>query len=263
MFTYFKKYFIFLIPIWLFASCDFIREKTFNVELPKSCSKTGIGLIHFNLSEPIKFFKTETDSIPYDTLKISIISFGLNKGRCEFTTSQLGSKLKPYILFQGDSDFEAEDNLKKGLIRFAPELVFRVVKATKKGFVVVIDESTLETSFVKVNFKNDLQKNTNGNPNFFEPNFVDSKINNWFYYETWEQILKRAYEVSFDNAKIYHLPNGIKISTDKEYARIDSIKGDWARLIDGFNEDSKKIGWVKWYENDSIKVGITLNGGYE
>ncbi|WP_136668070.1 hypothetical protein [Flavobacterium sp. H122] len=263
MFSYFKKFLFYLISHGLFVSCNFIKEKTFDVTLPKSSSKTGIGLIHFNLSEPIKFFKTETDSIPYDTLKFSETAFGLYKGTCEFKTGQLGSKLKPYILFQGDSDSEAENNLRMGLIRFAPELVFRVVKATKNGFIVVIDESTLETSYIKVDFKNDLRKNTNSNPNFFEPNFVDSKISNWFYYETWPQILKRAYEISIDTAKIYHSPNGRKISTDREYARIDSVTGDWARLIEGFNEDSKKIGWIKWHENDSIKVGIVLNGGYE
>ncbi|MFD0715575.1 hypothetical protein [Paenibacillus sp. GCM10027626] len=257
------KAIIHIIMLFFLTSSTPMNAKPVHLELPKSKNKLGIGLIHFNLNTPIPLYKSESDLAPYDTLRFVRIESGKDKGKCDFQTDKLGKHLRPYTMNEGDSDKEAKEHINMGLIRFSPELTFRVLSKTDDGFTVMINEETLETSFVKVDLKNDLRKNTSSDPDFFDPNFVDSKIADWFYYETWGQALKRAWYITYDENEVYNQPEGTKITPSVEFNRADSVEGDWVRLRERYNDNKNDFGWVKWRENDSLKIGIVLNGGYE
>ena len=163
-------------------------------------------------------------------------------------------------MYEGDSDIEAK-GYEHILTRFRPRIAFKVIEKKSNGFVVIVNEKTLETSFIKIDFKNDLGLNLKDNFNF-DPNFVDSKIDNWFYYESWEQALKRADAIQYDSKNVYNKPNGVKIKSKIEFNIVDSINGDWARLIVRNDRFNPNFGWIKWKENDSIRVAI-IDGVYE
>jgi hypothetical protein len=246
-------------------SCNSTVQQSQQLNLPQSKSKVGIGLIHFNLNQAIPLYKSEHDTVAYDTLQFVEVKAGTNKGKCNFKTTTLGNQLNPYTLSEGDSENEGREHTQMGLIRFAPELIFTVVSQTKAGVTVIINEATAATSFIRIDPKNDLRINTNSDPQFFDPNFVDPKTPYWFYYETWEQALKRAWSIGYNKNEVYDKPNGQKLKTEIEFSQIDSVQGNWARLGERYPTDSKTKngGWVKWQENDSIKISIMLNGGYE
>ncbi|WP_143166717.1 hypothetical protein [Pedobacter caeni] len=230
--------------------------------LPVTGTKMGIGLIHFNTNKPLMLYQSKTDTLPYDSIQFVARKTGLNKGRCDFRTKHLGDKLQPYILSEGDSDADAKSNINMGLIRFVPQLVFRVIDKTDDGVQVLINEKTYETSFVRVNPKKDLRINMDDNGGFFDPNFNQSRIPDWFYYETWEQALKRAAFIDYDPKELYDKPNGKKIQKNETYQlKVDIVQDDWIRFVDNYTE--KFHGWTRWKVKDSIIVQITLNGGYE
>lgn len=238
------------------------KKQEMELILPKSTDKAGIGLIHFNLNEPLPLYKSEQDTLPYDSLHFVKIETGEKKGKCSFRTSFLGERLQPYTLNEGDADAEAQQHISMGLIRFAPQLVFRVLSKTDKGVQVFINEKTQETSFIPVRQQKDLRKNTTGDADFFDPNFNEAKIPDWFYFETWEQALKRAWQIDYDKKELYDQPNGKKIRPDESIAiKVDSVQNNWIRLVDKY--DSKFYGWTKWKAGDSMVVTMILNGGYE
>lgn len=231
-------------------------------DLPISSSKAGIGLIHFSLNKTLPLYKSEEDAQPYDSLRFVEIKTGANKGKCSFQTSFLNKKLQPYTLDEGDTDVEAQQHISMGLIRFAPQLVFRVLSKTDKGVQVFINEQTGETSFIPIHPEKDLRKNTTADTHFFDPNFIDAKIPDWFYFETWEQALKRAWQIDYDRKELFDRPNGKKIKPDESIAiTVDSVQNDWIRFVSKY--DNRFYGWTKWKAGDSIVVNMILNGGYE
>lgn len=259
-----KKYFIALILSFTgIAACNSGEgQKQTISNVPKTTDRIGVGLIHFSLNKTLPLFKTEQDPMPYDSLQFVEIKTGSDKGRCSFQTTHLGKKLQPYMMSAGDSEAEGKAHIRMGLIHFAPGIIFRVVARTAKGVQVVINEQSRETSFIPIDKAKDLRENTDADPGFFDPNFVSAKIPDWFYYETWEQALKRAWYIAYNENELYDTPGGQRIKREKQYnLTVDSVQGDWIRFKERF--EGKFFGWTKWKENDSIIVNITLNGGYE
>ena len=258
------KILLFLISFFLFFGCN-KQSKFSKIELPKSSSKLGTGIIHFNTQFPIPLYRTENDSLPYDTLKFRSKEFGLQKGTMLFETKTLGEKLQPYLLEKGDSDFDAKSNINVGLIRFVPQLIFRVQKKSENGVTVIINEETFETSYVKLNGKNQVKPDFN----YFDPNLHDYKENpNWHYYQSWDETIRRAFSITPNKGeRIYETPNGklLRIEEADQYYTVDSIVGNWAKLSNyGINSYEKtNKGWLQWNRNDSITVHIRMQGGYE
>lgn len=238
-----------------------------NQNLEIANSKSGIGLIHFNTELPIPFYINENGSLAYDTLKFKIKKTGVNQGITLFKTKFLKYKLQPYTLSGGTSTQEGLGNINTGLIPFSPEVVFRVIKKTASGVLVIINEDTLQTLFIRINTNNNLRLDEEYKSENFDPNFINTKIKNWYYYETWKQALVRAYFINLNrNAKLFDEPEGNIIRGNRHQPlTIDSVSGDWARLTNHHFEmnDKKIIGWMKWLENDSITINIMLNGGYD
>lgn len=254
-----KNSLVILMLVIFYVSCHSDKE----LKLQSSKNSLGIGLIHFNLNESIPLFISDTSTIAFDTLQFSKKNSGFNQGKCIFKTKNLDEKLNPYFLFEGDSDADAKSHLRSGLIRFLPQLIFRVVKKTDKGVVVLLNEETKETIFIKIAFENDYRLHTKNGSNFFEPNFIDVPIDNWFYYEDWKQVMLRAWYVTYNNLDVYDLPNGKKITVSESLNQIDSVKGDWARVVERYDNNKNNFRWIKWNENDTLTIDITLNGGYD
>lgn len=239
------------------------------VELPRVDSIIGEGLIYFNLNHPLPLFATDHDTVAYDTLKFVEIKSGPNKGKGDFKTNTLGNRLKPYEMNLGDSDKEAESHVQMGLIRFRPYLIFRVVKKMDNAIVVLINEETKESSVIKIDDNNNIREEDKDGIAFFDPNFVDSKNNNWFFYETWPQALMRAFLISLPkDLPIFDQPNGKQIALAKQETnfRVLSVEGDWARISnEPYHYEGDKLldAWVKWHDQGKMNVHLMLNGGYE
>ena len=242
--------------------------KTKIPDLDVSTDKVGLGLLHFSPGQMIKFYENANTDTPFDSLVTEKIKLGLKKGKADFKTSRLGNKLKPYVLEAGDSDIEGDEHRNMGLIHFSPEITFRVVKKEDNNYTVIINEKSGQTSVVKLDPAHNYRKTARDKGSvFFDPNFVDTQDPDWFLYENWEMILKRAWSVDIpEDYSFYDKPDGypIKLSEKIYGLGVDSVRGDWARFYYKFSEDSnpKEI-WAKWKDHNEIKVNITLHGGYE
>ena len=256
-----------IIAFAFLLSCDQIVKNDPDSALPKAKNIAGIGLLHLSPYSNYILYKSFSDSVAYDSIQISQISFGLQKGKTRFKTSTLGKRLNPYTLDGGDSDLEGESHIKKGLIAFSPEIIFRVVSKVENTYEVMIDETSHETSFIKLMPENNLLLTTASKKDFFyDPNFVESSTPNWYFFETWEQALKRAWSVEAPDGTVFlDKPDGNPIAHSLEYYKLDSVDGEWARFSDSYpnGEEKTQKGWARWKRNDSILVNIILNGGYE
>lgn len=244
--------------------------KLYTQPLKKSENKVGIGLLHYSPGSVIKFYKAFDSKSAFDSLKTEKVSFGLNKGKAKFKTSSLGSKLQPYVLEEGDSDGDAKSHINTGLIRFYPEITFRVVEKKEDQYEVLINEKSGETVIIKVDKKNNYRNTEENEENFFfDPNFVDTDNPDWYFYESWAQVLKRAWSVEIPEYTLFFTePNGEKteMMPNAYGLGVDSISGDWARFYRKFpDDDSKKEirTWAKWKNKDSVIVNIILHGGYD
>lgn len=239
------------------------------VELPRVDSIIGEGLIYFNLNHPLPLFATEYDTAAYDTLKFVEVKSGPNKGKGDFKTYTLGNRLIPYEMNVGDSDVEAKRNVEMGLIRFRPYLIFRVIKKMDNAIVVLINEETKESSVIKIDDNNNIREEDKDGNAFFDPNFVDSKNDNWFFYETWPQALMRAFLISLPkDLPIFDQPNGKQIALAKQETnfRVLAVEGNWARISnEPYHYEGDKLldAWVKWHDQGKMNIHLMLNGGYE
>lgn len=254
-----------MIPLIMLLS-TFTCNSSQEIALPITTEKLGIGLLHFSPANTIRFYKDENAKSPFDSLVTDVVKSGSHKGRAKFNTSVLGSRLKPYVLSEGDSDAEGESNRNHGLIRFSPEITFGVIKKNGNAYTVVISEQSGETAVVKSDPKHDYHTTKKDKKNnFFDPNFPQTNDPFWFFYETWEEAMKRAWNTGMpENTVYYDQPNGKRITFIPESSGtgVDSVNGDWARFYNKFS-DNKTKAWAKWRENDSMKVNLILHGGYE
>lgn len=252
----------------LFGACR--QDQATSLDLQTASTKAGIGLIHFNTDHNILLYRSSTDSLAFDSLQFTIEKSGKKSGQCKFVTQHLKDKLQPYIMDPGDSKEDGQKHLQMGLIHFAPQLTFRVSEKMENGVSIVINEENSETCFVRLNPKNNYAHGKDENLIFFDPNFPDTEIDNWYLFETWPQAILRAFLIQVpDSTPTYDAPNGNLRSfkaLGNALFNADSIYKDWVRidnqtyLAEG---DTVIKTWVRWIEYDSIKVFLTLNGGYE
>lgn len=251
----------------LVIGCKDTEKNALNLPLAKDAA--GIGLLHLSPNKNYKFYKDFQAAEAYDSLQISEVKDGRDKGKASYSTEHLGKSLQPYDLYSGDSDSEGEANRNMGLIRFNPTITFTVAERQGEFYKVVINEKTRETSVIRLDAKHDFRKTTADKDNlFFDPNFmVQTKDPYWYFYETWPQALQRAFVIGFtDKVPLYDAPNGNLVRHTFDVGRADSVYGDWARITnDVYNDKSEpdnKV-WLRWKDSTGIKVSITLNGGYE
>ncbi len=255
---------------FLLSACGHRQQSTVSLDLPPAATKAGIGLIHFNTDHSIALYRNPTDSLPFDSLQFVVEQKGSNRGQCKFVTQQLKNNLQPYTMNAGDSFENGERHRQMGLIHFAPQLTFRVSEKLKDGVFIVVNEQKNETCFVKLDPDNDYTLGKDKDAIFFDPNFPDTDIDNWYLFETWPQAILRAYIIQISGStSLYDTPDG-KVSNYPDVESIlfnaDSVHNNWVHITNQvyLAEGEKPIkAWVKWIENDRIKLLLTLNGGYE
>gem|GEM_PF-770655 len=267
-----NKVFIFMALIgsyFVLLACNRSDRTDSVIDLPKYPPNAGVGLIHFNTQHAIPLYKNATEKDAYNNVQFKVEEKGDDKGITNIYIPNQKNLLQPYDLYVGDSEKDGKEHQQMGLFPFAPKLSFRVMEKLSDGVIVFLNEKTRETSFIKLNPKNDY-RNGKEHPEFFDPNFVDTKINNWYYYESWEQALKRAYLVTVPSGTlIYDKPNGTGsplYNIQDLYFKVTEVDGDWAQVCTQGNVlagDKEALGWVIWKANGEIKVNIMLNGGYD
>ena len=219
----------------------------------------GKGLLHVDPHSRLPVFLARNDELPFDT----IIPLKMANGQLSFKTEKLGRGFQPYLLFEGSSDLEGKRLQQTGLITFSPQLCFRVISDSAHVYEIVLNEDNGSRGFVKLDAAKAYEKLMAGKDFFFDPNLLEIYEEGWYFYETWEFALKRAFMVELpDTARFYDRPNGKHIEVEEALLRVDSVQGDWARFRSLYY-DSKLAGWQKWRDGETLLVRITLNGGYE
>ncbi|MFH6997884.1 hypothetical protein ACHRVZ_08120 [Flavobacterium sp. FlaQc-57] len=218
----------------------------------KDIKKLGIGFLHSNTENPLPLYKNQNDNIPIDILKFKKDESGV----LQFVTNL---KLKPYIIFEGDS---YEDS-KKHVYKHFPQLVFRVVDSSKQYFKVILNEVSGEEAFIKRDKKSVYYLKQKDFVGYSNSNY-NSK---WFVFETWETILLNAISIVSDKLIIYDKPNGKVIykqvnNTDYLPFIVSEYKGDWIKFVKlpgrefFFDKNVNYDGWVKWKENEVITISF-------
>ena len=248
------KRLLMLIPI---ALC-MIKCKDRKPVQPKAI---GIGLLTVNTNFELPLYEQENDSLAFDVLKFKTGRSGVMR----FITK---INLKPYQMTGGDSFSEGERNVKMGLIRFSPELKFRVLDTTMTSFKIVTNEKTWETFVVKRNaaaayYTSEQQVSDNNCSNCTGSNYNPR----WYINETWERYLKRVEYITKEHIKVYDQPNGKLIFDNKNNAflpfRVIGMKGEWIQLGKGFGRESdfgnfsNAEGWTKWRDGSKLTIDIT------
>ncbi|SEW52880.1 hypothetical protein [Chitinophaga arvensicola] len=247
------KYLTILVPM-IFSCCSGKGQQ----RTPEKM--IGTGLLTVNTLYPVPLYKNYTDNMPFDTLKFQVAKSGV--------TSFISKiRLKPYVMSGGDSYEAGKKNVQMGLIRFSPELKFRVTDTTASFFKIVTNEETGETFIVKRNAASAYYTS--------EKELYDHSCSNcpgiqynpkWYFFETWERYLKRVEFITKENLVIYDQPNGKIIFENREKTflpfTVTAVKGEWIKLKKGFgrefNFDSSKNydGWTKWLEGQQKVIDI-------
>jgi hypothetical protein len=214
----------------------------------------GIGLLTVNTQKAIPLFKSEKDSLPFDTIK-----FKTSKSGTTLFISTI--KLKPYLISKGDSDKQARENIQRGLVRFSPELKFCVVDTGDSFFKVITNQASMESFVIKKDSSNAYYTQEKMLDDHSCVDCPGYKYNpNWYLYETWDRYLKRVQYVTKKDLVIYDAPNG-KVVVDKDNSLvplvITSVKGDWARVKTAGPDLKQYNGWTKWREETKRLIDVT------
>ncbi|MBC9929896.1 hypothetical protein [Chitinophaga qingshengii] len=220
----------------------------------------GIGLLQVSFIEPIPLYASAEATQPFDTLVIK----QKKDGSYAFLTKVLKKNLAPFRLFEGDTNEGGRRHTNMGLIHFPPELQLRVIKATSTHFQVVINEQEKLTVFIRINPAYTMYHK------LFDRERNASKTDpRWYVYETWENVLQRAYIVHIKkDIPVFESPGGDRIPFPKledgcdDCFHIGEIKGDWAQMIDRQDRKKKPYGWVKWRDAKTLLVTY-MEFGYE
>ncbi|MRM84342.1 hypothetical protein [Riemerella anatipestifer] len=262
------KFIIYLIPIFLFFfKCEDdskSKDNSTNLSIGQNNEldvPLGIGILQVNTEYPIPLYRNINDRVPFDTIKFNIDKTGVTK----FITK---IDLKPYVIYEGDSYQTGERNISVGLVRFPPELKFRVVDSTKTTFTVITNEKSNEEFVIKRDAKSVYYK---AEEEYYDNNCINcpNSIYNprWYIFETWERYLKRVEFINKENLKIYDKPNGKIIFEEKNDKllpfNVIEVNGDWIKLKKGFGREfnfEKNIdyeGWTQWKDGNKILIEIT------
>jgi hypothetical protein len=251
--------------IALLAACGQARTKNDNnvnnnVELRKSPVSVGMGTLDVSFDLPVPLYVSENDEQPFD-----VITFKKQRdGVIIFKTNRITS-LNPYQMSGGDSDREAKENIRMGLIRFPAVLTFRVLETANDFFRVVVNEKTFETVVIKKDPDYAVlpQRVLIGFPSIPK----DRDYKGYYIYETWEHLLLRAEHLSFDiDFEMYDAPEGNVTYKGTRYNSLcyqaTEVKSDWvkvrkARLLESYFEGIENAeGWVKWKNDKEILIRI-------
>lgn len=239
-----------LLLIFSLSNCKTPEQKTEK--------QVGIGLINVNTTSVLYLYQNENAVKPIDSISFKI----KNNGSTKFITD---TDLKPYTLFEGNSDDEGKTNINMGLVHFGPSLKFRVIDSTKNSFKIITNEKTYAFYYLRRDDKNayytteqELQDNSCSN-------CPHSKYNsNWYVFETWERYLKRVAFARKKTLEVYDLPNGKIIFKDIANNfmpfSIVELKGDWAKIAEPYgtaDEASKLNGWTQWKNKNELLIEIT------
>jgi len=258
------KLFISALLLFTFIQCDQKKQDTPKAKEINIEKEMGTGLLSLTLNKPIKFYKNPKDSSAFDQLNFSIDSLPQTKGKLLFSST---SKLNPYRMLSGDSDKEGQEHINRGLIRFQPELIFRVLEKTKDFFKIIVNEDTFETAYMKINAQHAIYTKLSQVFDNNCSNCTGSSYNTDYYlYETWENYFKRLEYITVDDLKIYDNPNGKLIFEQKNNDflpfLISQVKGDWIQLKkhrlykSKYDKSMQYEGWVRWKSDMDILVNI-------
>lgn len=225
----------------------------------------GLGLLSISFKKSLKLYKSPNDSVIFDQLDFIKDSHPETRGRLLFESK---ITLTPYRMHSGDSDTMAQDHINRGLVRFGPELLFRVLEKTDTYFKIIIDENTFETAYLKIDPNYALYTELSQVYANSCSNCPGSNYNPDFYiYETWENYFKRLQFITIKGLDIYTNPDGIILlernNEDFLPFQVAELKGDWikvkkAKLYASYFDDKINYnGWVRWKNNMDILVDIT------
>ncbi|QCX40663.1 hypothetical protein FF125_20280 [Aureibaculum algae] len=238
------------------------NDKKAEIEVEK---EMGLGLLSLTFNKPLKFYKNPTDSVVFDQIEFIKNSQPETRGRLLFISK---TTFSPYRMQSGDTDEMAKQNINHGLVRFGPELFFRVLEKTDSFFKVVIDEDTFESAYLKINPNYALYTELSQVYANSCSNCPGSNYNPDFYiYETWENYFKRLEFITIKGLDIYSSANGIILLEKNNDAflpfQVTALEGDWikikkAKLYESYFDNTINYdGWVRWKNNMEILVDIT------
>jgi hypothetical protein len=231
-----------------------------NIELHKYPASAGLGTLDVSFNLPVPLYVSENEEHPFDTLSFKRQSDGVML----FKTNII-NLLKPYSMSGGNSDKEAAENIRRGLIRFPAVLSFRVLEVTDDFYRIVINEKTFATAVIKkrADYAVLPQRELFGFSNFPK----DRDYKGYYIYETWEHLLLRAEHVSFDiDFGVYDAPEGNATYKGAKYNSLyyqaAEVKGDWVKLKKApllksyFDGIENAEGWAKWKNDKDILIRI-------
>ncbi len=217
----------------------------------------GIGILTVNTQYDIPLFKNLDDKTPIDVLKFNHLKSGKTAFDCKVS-------LKPYLMYEGDSDEEAKENIDHGLIRFFPELKFIVIEETPDYFRVIVDEDQSSKYYIKKKSEATYYLTAK---DFYYNNTSDRYKPQWYIYETWERYLKRVEFIELNVIEIYDKPNGkIIFSTEPDgflSFGVEKMEGEWIKLkkdmLREFNypKGINYEGWYRWKKGNVLRIAIT------
>ena len=142
-----KNSIIILAAATLISCCEQINNRNAmkNVKLVKAPVSEGLGTLNISFDRfvfSVPLYRTENDTMPFDTLSGSQFTFG----SWSLETKRLKS-FNPYEMYHGT--ITLEEDAGKGLPYYPPRLAFRVVEATDRFWRVVVDEQSFETVVIQ------------------------------------------------------------------------------------------------------------------
>ena len=215
------------------------------LELIKTPVSVGLGTLDISFDLPVLLYRTENDTMPFDTLAFRKDEEGV----WHYETKNLKS-FHPYKMYGGSSHEETKRKISMGLTYLSPQLSFRVLDANDSYWCVVIDETGFETVVIRRDPDYDLLQNR---LKFSFDNTTQKPYKGSYAYETWEDLLKRAYFVIFKgNYAVYNTPEGKKIfeKTNSDSYKVTEISGDWVKI----ERNGRHEGWAKWKSDTEIFV---------
>jgi hypothetical protein len=189
-------------------------------------------------------------------------------------------------MFCGDTDKEAQERINCGLVRFPPELAFRVLEENDNCYCIVVNEKSFETAVIRKNpdyavlprrggcFGVDINYDHQKELYFTEAQDKTTRsktrkyYKGYYVYETWEHLLKRAEFVYFkSDYAVYDAPGGKKIfeTTGHDFLpyNVTEVRGSWIKVKKGFGREfnfdgiDNAEGWVIWKNDKEIFLNIT------
>jgi len=148
-------------------------QNNIKMKLLKSPVSDGLGTLDISFNQPVPLYRTENDTMPFDTLMF----WHSTLGDWSFETKRLKS-FNPYEMFQGT--ITLEEDAGKELPYYPPRLAFRVVEATNLYWRVVVDEKSFETVVIHKHNSSHIYKTWGELSKLSQNNYLNEE----WYFET-------------------------------------------------------------------------------